>query len=62
MKTCKHFRFLIPREDADELRDADPEPCPVCDEMPHRRRWLSPDRSPAPAKARQEEEHFVWQE
>lgn len=36
--TCKHFRFLLPRDDADELRDADPEPCPLCDAQPHRRR------------------------
>jgi len=27
----------VPREDADELRDADPENCPVCDALPHRR-------------------------
>jgi hypothetical protein len=35
--TCRHFRYQVPREYADELRDADPEPCPVCDGLPHRR-------------------------
>jgi len=41
--TCRHFRNCVPREIADELRNADPEPCPVCDAMPHRQarveRW-----------------------
>ena len=37
METCRHFRFQVPREEADELRDADPEACPVCDALPHRR-------------------------
>ena len=35
--TCRHFRNQVPREIADELRDQDPEPCHVCDTMPHRR-------------------------
>ena len=35
--TCRHFRYEVPRECADELRDADPEPCPVCDALPHRK-------------------------
>lgn len=35
--TCRHFRYQVPRECADELRDADPEPCPVCDILPHRK-------------------------
>ena len=35
--TCRHFRNQVPREIADELRDDDPETCPVCDAMPHRR-------------------------
>ncbi len=35
--TCRHFRYQVPRECADELRDADPEPCPVCDALPHRK-------------------------
>ncbi len=35
--TCRHFRFRVPRGDADELRDADPQPCPVCDVLPHRK-------------------------
>src|SRR6187402_2415947 len=35
--TCRHFRNQVPREIADELRDYDPEPCHVCDAMPHRR-------------------------
>jgi hypothetical protein len=35
--TCRHFRYEVPREYADELRDADPEPCPVCDALPHRK-------------------------
>jgi len=30
----------LPRELADELREADPEPCPVCDAMPHRKRLV----------------------
>jgi hypothetical protein len=34
--TCRHFRNYVPREIADELRDNDPEPCLVCDAMPHR--------------------------
>jgi len=34
--TCRHYRFQIPREDADELRAADPEPCLVCDSLPRR--------------------------
>jgi hypothetical protein len=36
METCRHFRNWIPREDADELRDADPEPCELCDRLQHR--------------------------
>jgi len=35
--TCRHFRYQVPRECADELRDADPEPCSVCDALPHRK-------------------------
>jgi hypothetical protein len=31
----------VPREYADELRDADPEPCPVCDALPHRQAMAS---------------------
>ena len=37
MRSCRHFRFRLPREVADELRDADPSACEVCDAMPHRR-------------------------
>ena len=37
MKTCRHFRYRLPRELADELRDVDTEPCEVCDSMPHRK-------------------------
>ena len=33
MKTCKHFRFEIPREDADLLREQDKEPCEICDRL-----------------------------
>jgi len=40
-ETCRHFRNQVPREIADELRDADPEPCPVCDALPHRRAWTA---------------------
>ena len=36
-ETCRHFRNQVPREIADGLRDDDPELCPVCDAMPHRR-------------------------
>ena len=38
MRTCRHFRFQLPREVSDELRDADPSCCDVCDALPHRRR------------------------
>jgi hypothetical protein len=34
--TCRHYRFQLPHEDADELRAADPEPCAVCDNLPRR--------------------------
>jgi hypothetical protein len=34
--TCRHFRYRLPRVDADELRRADPAPCPVCDAEPTR--------------------------
>jgi len=47
--TCRHFRNQVPRELADELRDNDPEPCYLCDTMPHRRnRGIAPiaDHSP----------------
>ena len=30
----------MPREEADELRDADSEPCPVCDVLPHRQKQV----------------------
>lgn len=33
MITCKHYRYLIPNEDANELRDADEEFCLVCDSI-----------------------------
>ena len=36
METCRHFRYQVPRAEADELRDSDPNPCPVCDALPHR--------------------------
>lgn len=29
--SCRHYRFQVPREDADEFRCADAEPCPLCD-------------------------------
>lgn len=35
--TCRHYRFQLPHEDADELRAADPEPCAVCDNLPRRK-------------------------
>ncbi|MEK7780461.1 MAG: hypothetical protein AAB370_03035 [Verrucomicrobiota bacterium] len=31
MTTCRHYRFQVPREDADEFRAADAAPCPLCD-------------------------------
>ena len=37
MRSCRHFRFRLPREIADELRDADPNVCEICDALPHRR-------------------------
>jgi len=39
--TCRHFRYQVPREYADELRDADPETCPVCDVLPHRQTMVA---------------------
>jgi hypothetical protein len=30
--TCNHYRFQVPREDADEFRAADPLPCALCDD------------------------------
>ena len=44
--TCRHFRNLVPREIADELRDADSEPCRVCDTLPHRRNRVVADYAP----------------
>jgi hypothetical protein len=38
METCRHYRYRLPRELADELRDADPLPCEVCDALPHRQK------------------------
>jgi hypothetical protein len=35
--TCRHFRYRLPRVDADELRSADPTPCAVCDATPLRK-------------------------
>lgn len=32
--TCRHFKKLIPDEEADELRVFDVEPCAVCDVKP----------------------------
>ena len=29
-KTCKHFRYMIPNEDANELALSDKEHCEVC--------------------------------
>jgi hypothetical protein len=34
MKTCRHFRYRLPHEVADELRDSDPLPCEICDSWP----------------------------
>ena len=31
IQTCRHFRFLIPQEDANELRSLDKDPCIICD-------------------------------
>lgn len=39
MQTCRHFRNQVPQEYADELREADPEPCPLCDALPHRQNF-----------------------
>jgi hypothetical protein len=46
--TCRHFRYQVPREYADELRDADTEPCPVCDALPHRKARMAGILSLAP--------------
>jgi len=48
--TCRHFRYEVPRECADELRDADPEPCPVCDALPHRKA-LATKKTALPVRA-----------
>jgi hypothetical protein len=37
VKTCRHFRYQVPQDVADELRNADPEPCEICDALPRRR-------------------------
>jgi hypothetical protein len=37
IKTCRHFRYLLPQDEADELRLADPMPCEVCDPLMRRR-------------------------
>jgi hypothetical protein len=46
--TCRHFRNQVPREYADELRDADPEPCEVCDALPHRKAQAASCFAPVP--------------
>jgi hypothetical protein len=38
-ETCRHFRYRIPSEDADELRADDPEPCEICDNRKRSHRW-----------------------
>jgi hypothetical protein len=50
VQTCRHFRYELPHELADELRSADAEPCPVCDAMP--RRSVLPEDAFQSAKAR----------
>lgn len=45
MKTCKHYRYLIPKEEADELRELDKDPCEVCDIKPKTIRCESGDIS-----------------
>lgn len=37
IKTCRHFRHLLPQDEADELRMFDPMPCEVCDPLMRRR-------------------------
>jgi|GEM_PF-1259994 len=37
IKTCRHFRHLLPQDEADELRAADPLPCEICDPLMRRR-------------------------
>ena len=46
MQTCRHYRFRIPTADADALREADREPCEVCDNLPRRTQSLSLDWDP----------------
>lgn len=61
--TCKHLRNMLPREDADELRDADPEPCPVCDRLPHRqRRLLSLHHEVETPAVKKGDTQLVWRE
>ena len=33
MQTCRHFRFQIPREDADLLLEGDKEVCETCEQV-----------------------------
>ncbi len=46
IKTCRHFRFKVPQQLADELRLADPEPCEVCDPIMRRRGISFEDDTP----------------
>ena len=48
METCRHYRYRLPRELADELRDADPLPCEVCDALPHRRKMAAETQQNVP--------------
>lgn len=47
--TCRHYRFQVPRMDADELREADATPCPLCDHQ-QRANFQMIDWSPKPVR------------
>ena len=46
MRTCRHYRFRIPTEDADALREADCEPCELCDSLPRKTRSVLVEWNP----------------
>lgn len=61
MDTCRHFRNCIPGDEADELRLADPEPCPVCDANADARLVRVNHLIPAAPVCRAEQPGSTWQ-
>ena len=45
IKTCRHFRFLVPNEHANEMALADPERCELCYRY-IKNHWVSLDNQP----------------